>query len=156
MNLPRQAILLRNEFCLTLLRLCLNILRVSWQRNQKFHKIRNNSIFIICINFNSKGNFRISLLIIDNIKTKKPFKRTIHSIFDKIELSVGRNKGNRSIIFEFCQSDALVKFNILNIDCFSRSTTAFIDVEEFFIIQPKHQLRHTRQFTLHMKSPFYF
>ena len=137
MYLPRKTIFFRNKFSLTLLRLRLNFLRVSWKRYIKFYKISNNSIFIISIDFNSKRDFCICLLIIYNTKTKKTFEWTIHSILNQIKFTIWWYKGDCSIIFEFSQSNTLMEFNILNINSLFRSTT-LIDIKEFLIIESKY------------------
>lgn len=117
MNHPRKSIFVGQVLSNSFRAVGFDILSILRQWNMKFNKISCHSVLIVSLYRYYEINFCLCLLFVINTQSKKSFIRTIHPVLNQVEFSIWWYKRYRSIILEFGQSNTLMKFDILNIDC---------------------------------------
>ena len=177
---PDDAVFLRHVFTEACGRLELGSVSVRRNRNYDLHVVGCAPLLELALGFDHVFHARVTELLNERFDPEERFHLGVESVRHELEVSVRRNERNSSVVLEPRQPNALVKLDVLELDCLvlcaleirrsresatSERTTPTAPrwpqltshaFEQDLIVQAESELRHSAQVDAHLDGADYF
>lgn len=130
---PLQRILLRYVADITSSSSKVRVLNIVRNWNVHVYIIGNTFLFVVGFDFNQKSDLSFWRIFHNNINWEQRFNSDIQSIAHQLELSIRRDKSNKSFVLELTQSNTLMEFNIAEFNSFILWSSALSLVIGFIV-----------------------